>query len=110
MSITSLRKKIDQIDEKMVNLLNERAKLSKSIGEKKIEKNKSIYAPHREKEIFLRLRQLNKGPLTNDALESVYREIMSGSLSLEKPIKIAYLGTEGSYTHLAANKKFGSQV
>lgn len=110
MNLARLRKKIDAIDEKIVQLLNERADLSKEIGEDKLKNKKTIYAPEREHEILSRLKQLNKGPMPEDALETIYREIMSTSLSLEKMRNIAYLGTAGSFTHMAAQKKFGSQV
>ncbi|HPN88813.1 MAG TPA: prephenate dehydratase [Candidatus Omnitrophota bacterium] len=110
MSLEELRKKINAIDEKIVSILNERAKISLEIGKNKLENNQSIYAPHREKEVLDRIKEMNQGPMTSESLEAVYREIMSSSLSLEKPLKISYLGTEGSFTHMAANKKFGSQV
>lgn len=110
MSLPSLRKKIDHVDSKIVSLLNERAKFCIDIGKVKLEGKKGIYAPDREKEVLQRIKALSKGPLSKDALESVYREIMSCSLALEKKLRIAYLGTIGSFTHMAANKKFGSQV
>ena len=110
MGINSLRKKIDAIDAKLVRLLNARADISLAIGEEKLKSKKGIYAPDRERELLLRLRALNKGPMTEEALEAVYREIMSSSLSLEKELRIAYLGPEASFTNLAAQKKFGSQV
>ncbi len=110
MSIPKLRKKIDTIDEKIVRLLNARAKASQEIGQEKRKHQKTVYAPGREKEVLERIKKLSHGPLNFSALEAVYREIMSGSLSLEKPLRISFLGTEGSFTHMAANKKFGSQV
>lgn len=110
MSLTHLRKKIDVIDSKMVSLLNERARVSLEIGKEKIKTKSGIYSPNREKEVFNHLASLNKGPTTDEALKAIYREVMSSSLSLEKNLNIAYLGTEGSFTHLAANKKFGSQI
>jgi len=66
--------------------------------------------PDREKEVYQRVEKLNKGPLSNYALQAVYAEIMSGSLALEKTITIAYLGPPATFTHIAALKKFGSQV
>ena len=110
MALSDFRKKINDLDAKLVKLINERAELSIKIGNVKKEANSPIYAPNREKEVLDRLKELNKGPMTDEAFEAVYREIMSSSLSLEKSLKIAYLGTEGSFTHMAANKKFGSQV
>ena len=110
MSLKNLRKKIDSLDEKIIFLLNARADITLGIGNEKKKNNKGIYAPDREKEIFERIKALNKGPMTNDAFQAVYREIMSSSLSLEKNLKIAYLGPQASFTQLAAEKKFGSQV
>jgi len=110
MSLKNLRKKIDTIDNKVVRLLNDRANVSLAIGKEKLKNHKGIYSPNREKEVFKRVRALNKGPMNPEAFEAIYREIMSSSLALEKPLNIGYLGTQGSFTHLAANKKFGSQV
>ncbi len=110
MSILKLRQKINSIDDRIVHLLNERAQASLAIGQEKKKHQKTIYAPDREREVFERIRKMSQGPLTDSALEAVYREIMSGSLSLEKPLRISFLGTQGSFTHMAANKKFGSQV
>lgn len=110
MSLEELRKKIDALDEKIVRLLNQRAKVSLKIGELKLKDKKGIYAPHREKEVFRKIKALNQGPMTGEAFEAIYREIMSSSLSLEKSLKIAYLGPEASFTNLAAQRKFGSQV
>ncbi len=110
MTLKSHREKIDVIDAKIVELLNERAKLCLAIGKEKIASQKGIYAPGREKEILKRIRNLNQGPMKIEALEAIYREIMSSSLALEKPLRIAYLGPPASFTQLAAEKKFGSQV
>jgi len=110
MSLKKLRKKIDNIDVCMITLLNERAQVSKTIGEQKVKTKKGIYAPEREQEVLRRIKALNKGPLNDEGLEAVYREIMSGSLSLEALRHIAYLGPEGSFTNAAAKKRFGSQV
>lgn len=110
MSLKSLRKKIDELDSRIIKLLNQRADKSSEIGKLKSKINKGVYSPEREREILKRISKLNKGPLSDDALEAVYREIMSGSLALEKPLKIAYLGPQATFTNLAAIKKFGSQV
>lgn len=110
MEITGLRKKIDRLDERIQELLNERAKLSLSIGMAKSRRGEDIYVPDREKEIYKKLELINKGPLSVESLKAIYREIMSGSLSLEKPLEITYLGPPFTFTHLAAMKKFGSSV
>ena len=110
MDLTRLRKKIDKIDQELVKALNERAKISLEIGKTKHQSQGAIYAPDRERKVLERLAELNKGPMTNSGFQAVYREIMSSSLALEKPLRIAHLGSEGSYSYTAAKKKFGSQV
>ncbi|MDD3375642.1 MAG: prephenate dehydratase [Candidatus Omnitrophica bacterium] len=110
MSILKLRKKIDSIDAKIVSLLDNRSKISFLIGKEKSKTKKSVYASDREKKVLDRIKKLSKGPITGAALDAIYREVMSSSLSLEKSLKIAYLGPEASFTHLAARKKFGSQI
>lgn len=110
MIISRLRKQIDALDEKILGLLNQRASVTLSIGRIKAKSKASAYVPNREKEIYGHIASVNKGPLSNDALKAVYREIMSGSLALEEPVKISYLGPAATFTHLAAMKKFGSSV
>jgi chorismate mutase/prephenate dehydratase len=110
MDIKELRQKIDALDAKIVGLLNDRAHISLAIGKEKNKHNKSIYAPDREKDVLKRVKGLSSGPMPSSGLEAVYREIMSSSLSLEKSLRIAYLGPQATFTHLAAMKKFGSQV
>jgi chorismate mutase/prephenate dehydratase len=105
-----LRTKIDSLDEKIVELLNERAKIVVEIGKLKQASNSPIYAPDREKAILERIRQLNHGPLGNRCLEAVYRELMSGSFALEKPLRIGFLGPLGTFSHAAAVRKFGNSV
>ena len=110
MDLTHLRHKIDAIDAQMVRLLNERAAVSLEVGKEKRKNNKGIYAPDRERQVLEQLKALNKGPMPDGAFEAVYREIMSASIALEKPLSIAYLGAEGSNSYAAATHKFGSQV
>jgi chorismate mutase/prephenate dehydratase len=110
MKITNLRKKIDKIDKNILKLLSERANVSLAIGKSKSKKGASIYVPDREEEVYKRVIENNQGPLSDDSLKAVYREIMSGSLALERPLKIAYLGPEATFTHIAALKKFGESL
>ena len=110
MSLKKLRVSIDSIDSKILKLLNERTKVTLRVGSIKSKRNKSIYVPERESEVYKKLAQNNKGPLPGAALQAIYREIMSSALSLEKRIRIAYLGPEFTFTHLASMKKFGSSV
>jgi len=110
MDLTPLRKKIDALDAKIIELLNDRAAITLSIGQEKIKNKKPIYAPEREQDVLKRIKSLNGGPIKNEAVEAIYREIMSASLALEKPLRIAYMGPEATFSHLASLKKFGSSV
>lgn len=110
MPLNKYRKRIDDIDAKLVKLLNMRAKAAMEIGKVKLKNNQPIFASDREAAVYKKVRGLNKGPIRHEALEAIYREIMSCSLSLEKNLRIAYLGPEATFTHLAAIKKFGSQL
>jgi len=110
MNISQLRKKIDVLDARIVGLLNDRAQITLAIGRDKIKNKKPIYAPDREKDVFRRVKNLNSGPIKNEAVEAIYREIMSASLSLEQPLRIAYMGPEATFSHLASLKKFGASV
>lgn len=110
MNLKQIRRDIDSLDKKIVTLLNHRASKTLEIGKLKKQSNKSIYAPAREKEIFSKIAHANSGPLRDNALVSIWREIMSASLALEKPIVIAYLGPRATFTHSAALKRFGSSV
>ncbi len=110
MNLDELRKQIDVIDEDLVALLNRRAEVVVEIGRLKNVDGTPIYAPDREKAVLEKIRRANKGPLPDKTLLAIYRELMSGSFALEKPLRIAYLGPQGSYSHLAAVEKFGSSV
>jgi len=110
MEIKKYRKRIDAIDSRILRLLNERARVTLDIGRAKARKGHSIYVPDREKGIYKRLGKMNKGPLSDKAVEAIYREIMSGSLALEKPITVAFFGPEATFTHIAALKKFGQSL
>ena len=101
------RHNIDSIDQQILDLLNRRAKEAMSIGEIKKAAGEPLYVPSREKKIFERLTGMNSGPFPNDALRSVYREIISASLSLEEVQKVGYFGPEGTFTNMAAIKQFG---
>ena len=110
LSLDELRQQIDSMDSKIVDLLNERARFVVQIGKIKQLTNVPIYAPDREKAVMDKVRRLNQGPLQDRCLEAVYRELMSGSFALEKPLKIGFLGPKGSFSHLASIRKFGSSV
>jgi chorismate mutase/prephenate dehydratase len=106
----SLRTRIDDLDRRLVELLNSRAGLVVEVGKYKQAHGIPIYAPHREAEVLMRVLGHNAGPLQNRTIEGIYRELMSGSFALEKPLSIGYLGPPGSYSHMAAVRHFGSSV
>src|ERR1700722_6048041 len=108
--LEQLRLQIDQIDAQIVDLLNSRARVVVEIGKIKQSQGTPIYAPDREKAVLDKVRKLNHGPLPDRCLEAVYRELMSGSFALEKPLKIGFLGPAGTFSHAAAVMKFGSSV
>ena len=108
--LKGLRDRIDAIDAQIVQLISERGRIATEVGAVKNRDNAPIYAPDREKQVYERLAELNDGPFPNSVLQAIYRELMSGSIALERPQRIAYLGPRGSFSHLAATAKFGSAV
>ncbi len=110
MNIPEHRKAIDKLDAQIVKLLNERTKHVLGIGDAKLKAGEEIYVPHRERAVLDRICKLNDGPITNDGLRAIYREVMSSALSLEKTMTIAYFGPEATFTHQAALRKFGASL
>jgi chorismate mutase/prephenate dehydratase len=110
MDIDAIRKEIDRHDTEIVKLVNERLALAAEIGKLKRSKGGEIYVPEREDAVMRKVCALNKGPIKDEALRAIYREVMSAALALEKPLLIAYLGPEATNTHQAALKKFGASV
>lgn len=108
--LNKLRKKIDEIDCRILSLLNKRTGVVINIKKTKEKNRLTPHSPEREREILERLKRLNKGPFPNEALKVIYREILSASLSMEQPLKVAYLGPSATFTHLAAQRQFGSSI
>ncbi len=108
--LTGIRKKIDEVDTKLLELLNERADLVHEIGVMKKQAGLAIYAPEREEALLQGLEKKNQGRLPAAAVRAIYREIMSAALALEKGLVISYLGPEATWTHQAARAKFGASV
>jgi chorismate mutase/prephenate dehydratase len=109
-SLEDLRKRIDEIDRQLVNLLNERAGIVVDIGKLKSQTGSPVYAPDREKEVLEKVTKHNKGPLPDKCLQAIWRELMSGSFVLERPLRVGYLGPGGSFSHTAALLKFGQSA
>ncbi len=109
--LAELRRRIDDIDQQLVRLLNERAEIVVDVGNlKRTDNSTPIYAPDREQIVLQQIREYNKGPLPDSCLEGIWRELMSGSFALERPLRIGFLGPLGSFSHLAATRQFGSSV
>jgi chorismate mutase / prephenate dehydratase len=107
MDIPDIRKQIDEIDAKLVEMLNRRAECALDIGRAKGKSNKSIFAPEREKQVLAGVLKNNAGPLSDRTMSAIFREIISACRALEKPISVSYLGPAGSYSHIASILKFG---
>lgn len=113
--LQALRLRIDSLDEKILELISERARCAEEVarvktaslpaGEKPV-----FYRPEREAWVLKHIMELNRGPLHNEEVARLFREIMSSCLALEQPLKVAYLGPEGTFTQAAALKHFGHAV
>ncbi|MBN1958088.1 MAG: prephenate dehydratase [Desulfuromonadales bacterium] len=105
--LKQLRARIDRIDSQILDLLNRRAEIVIAVGKSKKVSDKSFYVPSREKEIYRRLTDQNPGPFPNPAVVKVFREIISASLNMELPMKVAFFGPQATFTHMAAMQQFG---
>lgn len=103
-ALQKLRLEIDAIDDALLKLISQRAALAQSIGQLK---QGSVYRPEREAQVLRRIKDANPGPLSGEAAARLFREIMSACLALEKPLAVAYLGPQGTFSQAAALKHFG---
>ncbi len=108
MSLDELRQHIDRIDEQIIQLLDQRASLAVRIGKHKQGSNTAIYDTAREAQILRQLAQYDTDSLPNAALASIFREILAACRSVQEPLKIAYLGPQYTFTHMAALQQFGA--
>lgn len=107
MSLDDLRERIDEIDSRVLELLVERARVAKQVGELKDAGDRPVYAPDREALLLRALTERELGPLTRESVEAVFREIVSACRGLQRVPVVAYLGPEHTFSHLAARKRFG---
>lgn len=105
--LRALRSSIDGIDERILTLLNERATLVLDVGKVKERTGGAFYVPGREEDLIRRLQEDNPGPFPSEAVRSVWKEIISASLSLEHPLVVAYFGPQATFTHQACLRQFG---
>ena len=108
--LQELRAEIDALDDRILDLLNRRARAALEVGRIKAERGLEYYVPEREVEILRRLTSSNPGPFPNEGLRAIYREVISASLALEKPLSVAFLGPRATFTHQACLKHFGESA
>ncbi len=109
-ALAGFRDALDDVDDRIVALLNERARIVQQVAAHKQGSGKPFYVPERERRIIDRLRANNEGPFPTNALGVVMQEVISACLSLEEGQRVAYLGPEGTFTHLAVLQRFGSSA
>src|SRR5512134_3221320 len=110
--LAGLRAKIDDVDARIHGLLNERAYLARQVGISKHADGHTVdfYRPEREAQVLRMARDRNKGPLRTEEILRLFREIMSACLAQEEPLKVGFLGPEGTFSQTAALKHFGHSV
>jgi chorismate mutase / prephenate dehydratase len=108
MNLDDWRSRINDLDNQILNLLNQRAEAALEIGDLKRRHDLPYYVPERQAEIVARLTADNRGPLRAETVQAVWREILSGCLALEHPLTVAYLGPPATFTHQAALQHFGA--
>ncbi|HEV7135507.1 MAG TPA: prephenate dehydratase [Steroidobacteraceae bacterium] len=110
--LEAVRARIDDVDEQIQRLLNERAKLAQAVGISKTRDGRTVdfYRPEREAQVLRRVRERNRGPLRDEEVVRLFREIMSACLAQQEPLKVAYLGPEATFSQTAVLTQFGHSV
>lgn len=112
-ALADLRGRIDALDDRLLDMLNDRARLAQAVGHLKLDTGDTgvpVYRPEREAQIIRRLAAANPGPLPVAAVERLFKEVMSACRALEQPLTVAYLGPAGTFSEAAAFKQFGHAV
>jgi chorismate mutase/prephenate dehydratase len=110
-SLAEIRKRIDAIDEQIQRLISERARFAQKVGASKGElRSVDYYRPEREADVLRRVRERNDGPLSDEEMLRLFREIMSACLAQQEPLKVGFLGPAGTFTQTAVFKHFGHSV
>ncbi len=108
----NVRKEIDRLDEQIQQLISERARLAFRVRESKEDSKGAVdyFRPEREAQVLRAVLERNQGPLSDSEMLRLFREIMSACLAQQEPLKVAYLGPEGTFTQQAVNRHFGHSV
>jgi len=111
LDLTTLREQIDQIDTRIQSLIADRAEIANQVAaSKRNDKNAIYYRPERESQVLRAVKARNQGPLSDEVLVRLFREIMSACLAQQKPLNIAFLGPEGTFSEMATYRYFGHSV
>ena len=110
--LAKIRERIDEVDERIQSLINERARLAQQVGLTKGDLTSAVdyYRPEREAEVLRKIKARNEGPLRDEEMLRLFREIMSACLAQQEPLKVGFLGPEGTFTQTAVYKHFGHSV
>ena len=115
--LAAIRRQIDEIDKSLLGLISDRARCAQRVAEIKLAALQEtggeapvFYRPEREAQVLRRIQEQNPGPLPDDYVARIFREVMSSCLALEQPLAVAYLGPEGTYSQAAARKHFGQSA
>jgi len=110
--LAKIRERIDEVDERIQSLINERARLAQQVGLSKGDLAAAVdyYRPEREAEVLRKIKARNEGPLRDEEMLRLFREIMSACLAQQEPLKVGFLGPEGTFTQTAVYKHFGHSV
>ncbi|MES9899904.1 MAG: prephenate dehydratase [Sedimenticola sp.] len=110
--LDAIRQQIDQLDLQIQGLINQRAAVAQEVAKIKLEGDKDafFYRPERESAILKRIKERNTGPMGDEEMARLFREVMSACLAMEQPMKVAFLGPAGTFTQAAALKHFGHSV
>jgi chorismate mutase-like protein len=110
MSLDDWRSRINNLDNQILDLLNQRAEAALEIGDLKRQRDLPVYAPEREAEVLKRVAEVNRGPLTAEMTRAIWREILSACRALEAPLTVAFLAPVATFTHQAALLRFGESA
>jgi chorismate mutase/prephenate dehydratase len=109
-NLPDLRLQIDKLDKELLALLNQRAHVAEQVGEVKRREGSPFFRPDRVAAVIDKIQQANTGPLKNEHVAAIWREIMSSCLALEAPVRVAYLGPAGTFSEQAALNFFGASI